>query len=307
MEYFAFGETFLEEHSNTETTPYLFNGKELDEETGLYYYGARYYSPREQIWASVDPLALYDPVKEDEHYLDGEHNGGVFYSGNLAAYSYTYQNPIRYIDPNGKQVDATKADLSKIINVTNVLQGKKWIDYQTDHPCGRAARMQNNQVSNANPAYDGSQINMHIDKSRQDQQDKSDKVKISPKNTKKGIETIIKNLKNGKPVMVGVNYKSQDSPGNDNVATDHYINIVGMGKDNKGRYYFSYYDNFADPTLNPTAGQREKVGTNLKLNRLFIGQNSQTLYDGSPTTLTGPNHAQYGNIKYIVTEVKPNQ
>ena len=41
LEYFAFGETFVEEHSNTERTPYLFNGKELDEETGLYYYGAR--------------------------------------------------------------------------------------------------------------------------------------------------------------------------------------------------------------------------------------------------------------------------
>jgi RHS repeat-associated protein len=26
-------------------TPYKFNGKELDEETGLYYYGARYMNP----------------------------------------------------------------------------------------------------------------------------------------------------------------------------------------------------------------------------------------------------------------------
>jgi hypothetical protein len=37
LEYFAFGETFVEEHSNTDRTPYKFNGKELDEETGLYY------------------------------------------------------------------------------------------------------------------------------------------------------------------------------------------------------------------------------------------------------------------------------
>lgn len=29
----------------------------------------------------------------------------MFYSGNLNPYIYTYQNPIRYIDPNGKQVD----------------------------------------------------------------------------------------------------------------------------------------------------------------------------------------------------------
>ncbi|WP_369682220.1 RHS repeat-associated core domain-containing protein, partial [Apibacter mensalis] len=30
----------------------MFNGKELDEETGLYYYGARYYNPRESVFLS---------------------------------------------------------------------------------------------------------------------------------------------------------------------------------------------------------------------------------------------------------------
>lgn len=55
LEYFAFGETFVEEHSNTDRIPYLFSGKELDGETGLYYYGMRYYDPRTSIWQSVDP------------------------------------------------------------------------------------------------------------------------------------------------------------------------------------------------------------------------------------------------------------
>ena len=53
----------------------------------------------------MDPLVLYDPVKEVEAYLDGQHNGGVFNSGNLGSYSYTYGNPIKYIDPNGKQTN----------------------------------------------------------------------------------------------------------------------------------------------------------------------------------------------------------
>lgn len=42
---------------------------------------------------------------ETEFYGDGQHNGGVYFWGNLNPYIYTYQNPIRYIDPNGKQVD----------------------------------------------------------------------------------------------------------------------------------------------------------------------------------------------------------
>ena len=81
LEYFAFGETFVEEHSNTERTPYLFSGKELDEETGLYYFGARYYDPRTSIWQNVDPLADKMPA--------------------WSPYSYTMDNPIKMIDPDG--------------------------------------------------------------------------------------------------------------------------------------------------------------------------------------------------------------
>src|SRR5262249_41502743 len=55
VEYFPFGETRVEEKSNTQLTPNLFTGKELDEETDLYYYGARYYDPRTSVWQSADP------------------------------------------------------------------------------------------------------------------------------------------------------------------------------------------------------------------------------------------------------------
>ena len=46
----------FEERNNIWNTPYIFNAKEFDEETGLYYYGARYYDPRLSLWISVDPL-----------------------------------------------------------------------------------------------------------------------------------------------------------------------------------------------------------------------------------------------------------
>ena len=69
------------------------------------YYGARYYDAKTSLWLNVDPLATYNPVFEDEFYFDGQHNGGIYYSGNLNSYAYCYQNPIKYIDPNGKQVE----------------------------------------------------------------------------------------------------------------------------------------------------------------------------------------------------------
>ena len=100
-EYIAFGEVLFEEHSTSRTMPYLFNGKELDSETNLTYFGARYLDMKTSLWLNTDPLSGYNPIQETEHYIDGQHNGGIYNPMNMATYSYTYQNPIKYIDPNG--------------------------------------------------------------------------------------------------------------------------------------------------------------------------------------------------------------
>jgi RHS repeat-associated protein len=84
LEYFPFGETFIDEHGNQERTPYLYNGKELDEETGLYYYGARYYNARTSVWQSVDPA--WELPKEV----------------NKSPYAYVLNNPLIYVDPEGR-------------------------------------------------------------------------------------------------------------------------------------------------------------------------------------------------------------
>ncbi|WP_449480079.1 SpvB/TcaC N-terminal domain-containing protein [Streptomyces avidinii] len=94
LEYFPYGETWVEERTGQGDTPYQFTGKELDAETGLYYYGARYYNPRTQLWAGADP-ALPD-------YLDKNIAGGVDEPRNLAAYTYTHNNPVKLTDPTGK-------------------------------------------------------------------------------------------------------------------------------------------------------------------------------------------------------------
>lgn len=98
IEYFPFGETWVEEASNTQRTPYLFTAKELDEETGLYYYGARYYDPRTSVWQSPDPI-LEKYIASD---LDDAVNEGVFNSRNLGLFSYSYNNPLTFRDPDGQ-------------------------------------------------------------------------------------------------------------------------------------------------------------------------------------------------------------
>ena len=43
--YLLYGELLVDKHSSSEDLPYKFNGKQFDEETGLYDYGARYMNP----------------------------------------------------------------------------------------------------------------------------------------------------------------------------------------------------------------------------------------------------------------------
>lgn len=95
VEYSAFGETFFEERSSSNPSQYLYNAKERDEETGLYYYGARYYNATNSLWLSVD-----SPIFRE--YLDGNGNGGVFNPDNLGIYNYVALNPANFSDPNGK-------------------------------------------------------------------------------------------------------------------------------------------------------------------------------------------------------------
>ncbi|MFI0798681.1 RHS repeat-associated core domain-containing protein [Amycolatopsis lurida] len=117
LEYMPFGETWVEERAGQSDTPYKFTGKELDEETGLYYHGARYYNPRTQLWASADP-ALPD-------YLDSNVAGGITNPRNLATHTYVHNNPVRLTDPTGKSPNDGPSMTGPGINSTTMEQIKK--------------------------------------------------------------------------------------------------------------------------------------------------------------------------------------
>ncbi|MFI6698967.1 SpvB/TcaC N-terminal domain-containing protein [Streptomyces sp. NPDC050509] len=102
LEYFASGETWVEERAGQADTPYRYTGKELDGETGLNYHGARYYNPRTQLWASADPAL--------PEYLDTKLAGGISEPRNLAAYAYAHNNPVKLVDPTGRAPEASVYD-----------------------------------------------------------------------------------------------------------------------------------------------------------------------------------------------------
>ena len=93
---------------------YTFSAKEKDIETGLSYFGSRYYSPDLSIWLSVDPMAAKYP--------------------SLSPYVYCADNPVKLVDPNGdtlKLPPGTSPEFQK--------QFKAAIDYLNTNKAGGIA------------------------------------------------------------------------------------------------------------------------------------------------------------------------
>ena len=90
---------------------HTFSSKERDTETGLSYFGARYYSSDLSIWLSVDPMADKYP--------------------SLSPYTYCANNPVKLVDPNGEDVIILSSDGQNSYkyvngNLTNVKTGEKY-------------------------------------------------------------------------------------------------------------------------------------------------------------------------------------
>ncbi len=114
VEYIPYGEIFVEERNSQFSTNFLFNAKELDNETGLYYYGARYLDPTGAMWLSVDPLF--------EKYAG------------MSPYNYCAGNPVKMVDPDGREIDETSMtehnNLKETIVSTknNLIEQRKGLD-----------------------------------------------------------------------------------------------------------------------------------------------------------------------------------
>ena len=113
IEYTPYGELWVEKKAANEKDmrylPYKFTAKEQDEETGLYYYGARYLDAKYSRWLSTDPAVsdyipmapVNDEAKKHNGQLPGM--GGVFNIVNFQLYHYTGNNPVKYTDPDGEK------------------------------------------------------------------------------------------------------------------------------------------------------------------------------------------------------------
>lgn len=95
-DYLPFGEEWNPPPS---TDPRKFTGKERDAETGLDYFGARYYSGKRAQFTTVDPVYTWQENLADPQRWN--------------RYAYVRNNPLRYTDPDGRAIDVI-ADIAFI-------------------------------------------------------------------------------------------------------------------------------------------------------------------------------------------------
>jgi RHS repeat-associated protein len=113
-------------------------GKEPDPETGLYYYGARYLDPKTSRWLSGDPALgeylpsapLDDEAKKRNGNLPGM--GGVFNYVNLHVYHYAGNNPVKYVDPDGRNDEPKVSGLDDALRIMR--EENRGVDLNLFHP-----------------------------------------------------------------------------------------------------------------------------------------------------------------------------
>ena len=110
--YLPWGEDFVNQRTTNYAARFTFSAKEKDSETGLSYFGARYYSSDLSIWLSVDPQASKYP--------------------SLSPYSYCANNPIKLVDSDGEAwetpEDEKKANEMKNKAIEQISHYQKQID-----------------------------------------------------------------------------------------------------------------------------------------------------------------------------------
>ena len=125
-EYHPYGTTSYQAMNasiNAVAKRYRYTGKERDEESGLYYHGARYYIPWLCRWTAVDPLESK-------------------YAG-MSSYNYSFNNPVMWNDLSGADPGWGKRDNTWEYNANVTADNYSELGYSQYMPSGNVYSVTN--------------------------------------------------------------------------------------------------------------------------------------------------------------------
>ena len=217
------------------------------------------------MWLSVDPMADKYP--------------------GISPYAYCAWNPIKLVDPDGKEVDDPP---SKFKNIGPVIPKSDFIGWHygnLEENCNVYAR---EQMRVAGYSVGGGDDKTNIKPYNENKKPKSNEAEFN-----KAVDYIKSSLENGIPVFVGVD--DQAGASNSDNTTDHFIVIVGMGYDEEKGNYFTAYDN---ATPYPNEGTSDQ-------NRLYVDYENKVIQsDGRFPNNYARNEA---TRPYTVTQVRQSR
>ena len=138
INYYPFGKV----HTKVADTinRYLYNGKEMQDSSSFYDYGARYYNPDIGRFLTIDKYA-------EKYYM-------------LTPYQYAANNPIKYIDVNGDSIgptnNLTKDQMNAMTQFAATKEGNKFLSNYA-----KAGQQVFGQTFNKSGKYDKKGINLN--------------------------------------------------------------------------------------------------------------------------------------------------
>lgn len=176
-------------------------------------------------------------------------------------------------------------------DIASVIPTDKFVGYVSD--CHEAAQKQIAEVG-----YKETWNRYQIMTAIRDKQGNVIKNRYYEKEFNKGVRYIKKALQSSIPVIIGIDDDPNITPGNPDKTTDHFVVIVGMGKDHEGNY-FLFYDNAVG--VNPSNPEIAEIGTSDQ-NRLYCHCDKPALIGQTDT------RSSYGNgLIYTGTNIRESE
>jgi RHS repeat-associated protein len=290
------------------TKRYRYTGMERDEETGLSYHTARYYSPWLGRWVSCDPLGIVEStlrrtsnsinvIEGVTTSMQGQMTNTESSSRQVNLFVFVNDNPLGFVDSDGREPKPAPkrfAPDQPALTLDNFTDRALTIPNENQVPIelGTPSFKQNERRFGSEGAIKGcyeaacamaNEGNQNILRKAAPHllgrdyaiqiaisEDRFGRIVVDPSQAERGLRYIDRALQEGYRVVVGVSYSTQGTKSNP--LTEHFVTIIGRYYDPGDRVFYK----FLDPGLKIPSEERPDLPPFAA--RLYVDKETKKLF-----------------------------